>query len=124
VKLEKIYKNIFEVEVGNKLFADLDAAKTASMDKGFNRDFKKWVEKVYGPDYEINTPEEEKMFWALGAYFGDAGKGKELGAYVDDLKALKAQFPRMLNPEGTTLPNDGYAYRGAKMPKTYPKVYP
>lgn len=116
MKLEKIYKNIFEVEVGDKLFADLDAAKTASMDKGFNRDFKKWVEKVYGPDYEINTPEEEKMFWALGAYFGDAGKGKELGAYVDDLKALKAKFPRMLNPEGTTLPNDGYAYRGAKMP--------
>ena len=116
MKLEKLYKDIFEANVGDKLFADIDAAKTASMSKGFNKNFTKWVEQVYGPDYEPNTPEEEKLFWALGNYFGDAGKGKELGTMVDDLKALKSQFPNMLNPTSTTLPNEGYAYRGAKMP--------
>ena len=123
MKLEKLYKDIFEAEVGDKLFADLDDAELAAKTKrGFNKDFVKWVENVYGPDYEPNTPEEQEMLFALGSYFGDVKFAKDLGKHVEDLKALKAKFPQMLDPKnaktgwgGWNEKFKGYAMRGAKI---------
>ena len=119
MKLEKLYKDILEANVGDKLFADPDVAYSFRNDSGFDRDFVKWVEKVYGPDYEPNTTEETQMLYALGKYFGDVTYAKDLGKYVEDLKALKAKFPRMLDPKNTKAYNrefPGYAMRGAKIP--------
>jgi hypothetical protein len=119
VKLEKIYKDIFEANVGDKLFADPDAAYSLRNDDGIDPNFYKWVEKVYGPDYEPNTEEENKMLFALGKYFGQATYAKELGKYIDDLKALKSKFPSMLDPKNAKGYNqkfEGYAMRGAKLP--------
>jgi hypothetical protein len=119
VKLEKLYKDIFEANVGDKLFADPDAAYALRNDDGIDRNFYKWVERVYGPDYEPNTPEEDKMLFALGKYFGQATYAKELGKYVGELKALKAKFPSMLDPKNAKGYNqkfEGYAMRGAKLP--------
>ena len=119
MKLEKLYKDIFEANVGDKLFADPDVAYSFRNDSGFDRDFVKWVEKVYGPDFEPNTTEETQMLYALGKYFGDVTYAKDLGKYVEDLKALKAKFPSMLDPKGTKAYNNefpGYAMRGAKVP--------
>jgi len=120
VKLEKLYKDIFEANVGDKLFADPDAAYALRNDDGISPDFYKWVERVYGPDYEPNTPEEDKMLFALGKYFGQATYAKELGKYVGELKALKAKFPNMLDPKnaksGFSGKFPGYAMRGAKLP--------
>lgn len=119
MKLEKLYKDIFEANVGDKLFADQDKAYDFRNLTGFDKDFYKWVERVYGPDYEPNTPEENEMLLALGRYFGDVRYAKDLGKHVEDLKALKAKFPSMLDPKGTKLLNPefpGYAMRGAKLP--------
>ena len=122
MKLEKLYKDIFEANVGDKLFADPDAAYSFRNDSGFNRDFVKWVERVYGPDYEPNTPEETQMLFALGKYFGNVSYAKDLGKYVKDLKALKSKFPNMLDPKnaktlggGWNEKFGGYAMRGAKI---------
>ena len=122
MKLEKLYKDIFEANVGDKLFADPDAACSFRNDSGFNRDFVKWVETVYGPDYEPNTPQETKMLFALGKYFGNVSYAKDLGKYVEDLKALKSKFPNMLDPKkaktlggGWNEKFKGYAMRGAKI---------
>ena len=79
MKLEKLYKDIFEANVGDKLFADPDVAYSFRNDSGFDRDFVKWVEKVYGPDYEPNTTVETQMLYALGKYFGDVTYAKDLG---------------------------------------------
>ena len=123
MKLEKLYKDIFEANVGDKLFADPDAAYALRNDDGVNREFYKWVERVYGPDFEPNTKEENDMLFALGKYFGQATYAKELGKYIDDLKALKAKFPSMLDPKnakqlggGWNEKFGGYAMRGAKLP--------
>ena len=119
MKLEKLYKDIFEANVGDKLFADLDAAYALRNNDGIDRNFYKWVERVYGPDYEPNTPEEDKMLFTLGKYFGQATYAKELGKYVGDLKALKSKFPNMLDPKNAKAYNrefPGYAMRGAKLP--------
>ena len=120
MKLEKLYKDIFEANVGDKLFADPDAAYALRNDDGIDKNFYKWVERVYGPDYEPNTPEENKMLFALGKYFGQATYAKELGKYVGELKALKSKFPNMLDPKnaksGISNKFPGYAMRGAKLP--------
>jgi len=119
VKLEKLYKDILEANVGDKLFADPDVAYSFRNDSGFDRDFVKWVEKVYGPDYEPNTTEETQMLYALGKYFGDVQYAKDLSKYVGDLKALKSKFPSMLDPKNAKGYNqkfEGYAMRGAKIP--------
>ena len=128
MKLEKLYKDIFEANVGDKLFADPDVAWSFRNDDGFDKDFVKWVDRVYGPDYEPNTTVETQMLYALGKYFGQASYAKDLGQYVDDLKALKAKFPSILDPKGTKVLRPlfpGYAMRGAKLPMDqYKKLIP
>ena len=118
MKLEKLYKDIFEANVGDKLFADPDVAYSFRRDDGFNDNFYKWVERVYGPDYEPNTTEETQMLYALGKYFGNVSYAKDLGKYVGDLKTLKSKFPSMLDPKnakGFNQKFEGYAMRGAKI---------
>ena len=128
MKLEKLYKDIFEANVGDKLFADPDVAYDFRRDAGFNDNFHKWVEIVYGPDYEPNTTEETQMLYALGKYFGNVSYAKDLGKYVGDLKALKSKFPSMLDPKNTKAFNKkfpGYAMRGAKISMDqYKKLIP
>ena len=122
MKLEQIYKNIQErLDVGDKLFADEGGvASLAKRWKGF-------IDKLYAPDYEPNTEDEEKVLAALMGYF-QTNKSGDLGAYLKDLLPLKSKFPKILYPqlqgyipasseETEWVSNGGdYVWRGATMP--------
>lgn len=122
MKLEQIYKNIQErLDVGDKLWADEGGvASLAKRWKGF-------IDKLYAPDYEPNTDDEEKVLELLMNYFR-TNKSGELGAYLKDLLPLKSKFPQILDPqlqgyipaasEDTEWVSYGgdYAWRGATMP--------
>jgi len=119
MKLEQIYKNIREkLNVGDKLWADVDG-----------RGKKPWndfISKLYAPDYEPNTEDEEKVLELLMNYF-NYNKSGELGVYLKDLVPLKSKFPQILDPQaqGSTptsseetewVSNGGdYVWRGATM---------
>ena len=120
MKLEQIYKNIREkLNVGDKLWADVDG-----------RGKKPWndfISKLYAPDYEPNTEDEEKVLELLMNYF-NYNKSGELGVYLKDLVPLKSKFPQILDPQAQDyipaaseetewVSNGGdYAWRGATMP--------
>jgi hypothetical protein len=105
MKLEQIYKNIQErLDVGDKLFADEGGvASLAKRWKGF-------IDKLYAPDYEPNTEDEEKVLAALMGYF-QTNKSGDLGAYLKDLLPLKSKFPKILDPQ-----LQGYTPAQAKKP--------
>ena len=118
MKLEDIYEKL---NVGDKLWADESGvAALAKRWKGF-------IDKLYAPDYEPNTDDEEKVLELLMNYFR-TNKSGELGAYLKDLLPLKSKFPQILDPqlqgyipaasEDTEWVSNGgdYAWRGATMP--------
>ena len=118
MKLEDIYEKL---NVGDKLWADEGGvASLAKRWKGF-------IDKLYAPDYEPNTDDEEKVLELLMNYFR-TNKSGELGAYLKDLLPLKSKFPQILDPqlqgyipaasEDTEWVSYGgdYAWRGATMP--------
>ncbi len=118
MKLEDIYEKL---NVGDKLWADEGGvASLAKRWKGF-------IDKLYAPDYEPNTDDEEKVLELLMNYFR-TNKSGELGAYLKDLLPLKSKFPQILDPqlqgyipaasEDTEWVSNGgdYAWRGATMP--------
>lgn len=122
MKLEQLYRDIQErLDVGDKLWADEGGvASLAKRWKGF-------IDKLYAPDYEPNTDDEEKVLELLMNYFR-TNKSGELGAYLKDLLPLKSKFPQILDPqlqgyipaasEDTEWVSNGgdYAWRGATMP--------
>ena len=122
MKLEQLYRDIQErLDVGDKLWADGGGvAVLAKRWKGF-------IEKLYSPDYEPNTEDEEKVLGLLMNYFR-TNKSGELGVYLKDLVPLKSKFPQILDPraqgyipasseETEWVSNGGdYAWRGATMP--------
>ena len=122
MKLEQLYRDIQErLDVGDKLWADEGGvAVLAKRWKGF-------IEKLYSPDYEPNTEDEEKVLGLLMNYFR-TNKSGELGVYLKDLVPLKSKFPQILDPraqgyipasseETEWVSNGGdYAWRGATMP--------
>ena len=122
MKLEQLYRDIQErLDVGDKLWADGGGvAVLAKRWKGF-------IEKLYAPDYEPNTEDEEKVLGLLMNYFR-TNKSGELGVYLKDLVPLKSKFPQILDPraqgyipasseETEWVSNGGdYAWRGATMP--------
>ena len=88
MKLEDIYEKL---NVGDKLWADEGGvASLAKRWKGF-------IDKLYAPDYEPNTDDEEKVLELLMNYFR-TNKSGELGAYLKDLLPLKSKFPQILDP--------------------------
>lgn len=120
MKLEQIYKNIQErLDVGNKLFADNEVE--------IKQDFQKFIEKVYAPDFEPNTEDENELIATFREYF-KSNKSGGLGIYLKDLVPLKSKFPKILDPraqdstpaaseETEWVSNGGdYAWRGATMP--------
>ena len=122
MKLEQIYNNIRErLNVGDKLFAGEDGVV------GFRKQWKQFINKLYAPDYEPNTEDEEKVLELLMNYF-NYNKSGELGAYLKDLLPLKSKFPQILDPqaqgyipasseETEWVSNGGdYVWRGATMP--------
>lgn len=122
MKLEQIYNNIQErLNVGDKLFAGEDGVV------GFRKQWKQFINKLYAPDYEPNTEDEEKVLELLMNYF-NYNKSGELGVYLKDLLPLKSKFPQILDPqaqgyipasseETEWVSNGGdYAWRGATMP--------
>ena len=122
MKLEQLYRDIQErLDVGDKLWADGGGvAVLLKRWKGF-------IEKLYAPDYEPNTEDEEKVLGLLMNYFR-TNKSGELGVYLKDLVPLKSKFPQILDPraqgyipasseETEWVSNGGdYAWRGATMP--------
>ena len=122
MKLEQLYRDIQErLDVGDKLWADEGGvAVLLKRWKGF-------IEKLYAPDYEPNTEDEEKVLGLLMNYFR-TNKSGELGVYLKDLVPLKSKFPQILDPraqgyipasseETEWVSNGGdYAWRGATMP--------
>ena len=122
MKLEQIYNNIQErLNVGDKLFAGEDGVV------GFRKQWKQFINKLYAPDYEPNTEDEEKVLELLMNYF-NYNKSGELGVYLKDLLPLKSKFPQILDPqaqgyipasseETEWVSNGGdYVWRGATMP--------
>lgn len=120
MKLEQIYKDIQErLNVGNKLFADNEVE--------IRQDFQKFIEKVYAPDFEPNTEDENELIDTLKGYF-KLNKSGGLGIYLKELVPLKSRFPKILDPraqdyipasseETEWVSNGGdYAWRGATMP--------
>ena len=122
MKLEQLYRDIQErLDVGDKLWADEGGvAVLLKRWKGF-------IEKLYAPDYEPNTEDEEKVLGLLMNYFR-TNKSGELGVYLKDLVPLKSKFPQILDPQAQDyipaaseetewVSNGGdYAWRGATMP--------
>jgi hypothetical protein len=90
MKLEQIYKNIQErLDVGDKLFADNEVE--------IKQDFQKFIEKVYAPDFEPNTEDENELIATFREYF-KSNKSGGLGIYLKDLVPLKSKFPKILDP--------------------------
>ena len=116
MKLEDIYEKL---NVGNKLFADNEVEA--------KQDFQKFIQKVYAPDFEPNTEDENELIDSLKDYFR-SNKSGGLGTYLKDLVPLKSKFPQILDPraqgyipassENTEWVSNGgdYAWRGATMP--------
>ena len=122
MKLEQIHKNIRErLNVGDKLFAGEYGVESS------RRQWLQFINKLYAPDYEPNTEDEEKVLELLMNYF-NYDKSGELGAYLKDLLPLKSKFPKILDPqaqgyipasseETEWVSNGGdYVWRGATMP--------
>jgi hypothetical protein len=120
MKLEQLYKDIQErLDVGDKLFADNEVE--------IKQDFQKFIEKVYAPDFEPNTEDENELIATFREYF-KSNKSGGLGIYLKDLVPLKSKFPKILDPraqdstpaaseETEWVSNGGdYAWRGATMP--------
>ena len=122
MKLEQLYRDIQErLDVGDKLWADEGGvAVLLKRWKGF-------IEKLYAPDYEPNTEDEEKVLGLLMNYFR-TNKSSGLEIYLKDLLPLKSKFPKILDPQAQDyipaaseetewVSNGGdYAWRGATMP--------
>ncbi len=116
MKLEDIYEKL---NVGDKLWADIEGEGKKSWN-----DF---ISKLYAPDFEPNTEDEEKVLGLLMNYFR-TNKSGELGVYLKDLVPLKSKFPQILDPQAQDyipasseetewVSNGGdYAWRGATMP--------
>jgi hypothetical protein len=91
------------------------------------QDFQKFIEKVYAPDFEPNTEDENELIATFREYF-KSNKSGGLGIYLKDLVPLKSKFPKILDPraqdstpaaseETEWVSNGGdYAWRGATMP--------
>ena len=79
MKLEQLYRDIQErLDVGDKLWADEGGvAVLLKRWKGF-------IEKLYAPDYEPNTEDEEKVLGLLMNYFR-TNKSSGLEIYLKDL---------------------------------------
>ena len=121
MKLEQLYRDIQErLDVGDKLWADEGGvAVLLKRWKGF-------IEKLYAPDYEPNTEDEEKVLGLLMNYFR-TNKSSGLEIYLKDLLPLKSKFPQILDPraqdyiptsseETEWVSNGGdYVWRGATM---------
>jgi len=94
VKLKRLIK---EFEAGDKLFAD------RGNNAGTTTNWKNWIEKMYAPDYEPNTEDENKLLTLLSAYLENPDAG-DFGSALD-LKALlplKKKFPKVLDPSVPT----------------------
>ena len=120
MKLEQLYRDIQErLDVGDKLWADVDGEGKKSWN-----DF---ISKLYAPDFEPNTEDEEKVLGLLMNYFR-TNKSSGLEIYLKDLLPLKSKFPKILDPQAQDyipaaseetewVSNGGdYAWRGATMP--------
>ena len=122
MKLEQLYKDIYEsLNIGDKLWAD-------QLFKGLQLDdqFISFLNKLYAPDFEPNTKDEDELLKALAEYFYQNTGAKDLGKLLKGLVPLKSKFPRLLDPAqskdvgGSGKPwqtgYEGYAWRGATMP--------
>ena len=121
MKLEQLYKDIYEsLNIGDKLWAD-------QLFKGLQLDdqFISFLNKLYAPDFEPNTKDEDELLKALAEYFYQNTGAKDLGKLLKGLVPLKSKFPRLLDPAqskdvgGSGKPwqtgYEGYAWRGATM---------
>ena len=120
MKLEQLYRDIQErLDVGDKLWADVDG--------GGKKSWNDFISKLYAPDFEPNTEDEEKVLGLLMNYFR-TNKSSGLEIYLKDLLPLKSKFPKILDPQAQDyipaaseetewVSNGGdYAWRGATMP--------
>lgn len=84
---------IKEFEAGDKLFAD------RGNNAGSTTNWKNWIEKMYAPDYEPNTEDEDKLLTLLSAYLENPDSG-DFGSALNlkDLLPLKKKFPKVLDP--------------------------
>ena len=120
MKLEQLYRDIQErLDVGDKLWADVDG--------GGKKSWNDFISKLYAPDFEPNTEDEEKVLGLLMNYFR-TNKSSGLEIYLKDLLPLKSKFPKILDPQAQDyipaaseetewVSNGGdYVWRGATMP--------
>ena len=94
MKLKRLLK---EFEIGDKLFADI------GNNAGPHAAWKDLIKRLYAPDYEPNTEDEDKLLTLLSAYLdnpdaGDFGNALDLKA----LLSLKKKFPKILDPSVPT----------------------
>ena len=90
MKLKRLIK---EFEAGDKLFAD------RGNNAGSTTNWKNWIEKMYAPDYEPNTEDEDKLLTLLSAYLENPDAGDFSSALnLKDLLPLKKKFPKVLDP--------------------------
>ena len=94
MKLKRLIK---EFEAGDKLFAD------RGNNAGSTTNWKNWIEKMYAPDYEPNTEDENKLLTLLSAYLENPDSGDFSSALnLKDLLPLKKKFPKVLDPSVPT----------------------
>jgi hypothetical protein len=90
VKLKRLIK---EFEVGDKLFADI------GNNAGPHARWKDLIKRLYAPDYEPNTEDEDNLLTLLSAYLEHPEAGvSSWGLNLKDLLPLKKKFPKILDP--------------------------
>lgn len=90
MKLKRLIK---EFEVGDKLFADI------GNNAGPHARWKDLIKRLYAPDYEPNTEDEDNLLTLLSAYLEHPEAGvSSWGLNLKDLLPLKKKFPKILDP--------------------------
>lgn len=81
-----------EFQYGEKLWADPAFASSS-------RKYRQFLDRIYNGELEPNTEEETAVFTAIKAYIINNDKDKLRPEMIDDLLALKREFPDMLDPK-------------------------
>lgn len=93
----KLTEILAEFEIGDKLFADIGNKA------GPHARWKDWIKRLYAPDYEPNTEDEDKLLTLLSAYLENPDSGDFSSALnLKELLPLKKKFPKILDPSVPT----------------------
>jgi hypothetical protein len=94
IKLFEQYIKEAKFEFGNKFLAD-----DTWEDKMLLTSWAQFIERMYAPNFEPNTEDEDELMRQMIRYFDENEAGqKELGKILKDVLPLKNKFPALLDP--------------------------